>query len=197
MAKIQDIYYDMTPREIAKLFGKSLQTVTMGVSRMAKEHPEWKIKEGRSVTVSAAGVEWLAETYFRLDKYEMQLLDEQQARMQREIEYLKEQLAEKEKEINRYDENLKLAIQEKNEADKQYRLENDKNKERILLLENSNDALREENKKLAQDNLNLVEKMSKGEDERQILKNTNDFLNNKIQNLKKRNVLQRIFNVDV
>lgn len=196
MAKIQDIYYDMTPREIAKLFGKSLQAVTMGVSRMAKEHPEWKIKEGRAVTVKAAGVEWLAETYFRLDKHEMQLIDEERARMQKEIDYLKDLLEEKEKALAKSDENLKLAIQQQNKLGEQYRLENDKYKQDLLQLEEKNESLQEENKKLVRDNLNLVEKLSDVEASKQITMNANEFLSKKLQKLKNRNLIQRIFNVD-
>lgn len=135
MAKIHEIYYDMTPREIAKMCGKSLQTVTVGVSRMVKEHPEWKIKEGRSVTIKADGVEWLMNTYFRMDQYQLGLLDEERERLQRKIDALEDQLFEKEQYTKDLSKKLDLAIEKQAEINKQYRLENDRKAAEIQQLE--------------------------------------------------------------
>lgn len=111
MSEIFTIYGEMTPQELAKEFNRTINAVNVGISRMAKEHPEYKIKTGRRVKVTSEGVAWL-KNYFRIDN-SLALVDEEKIELQGEIRKLSALLeqSEKSKEEMRADFKERLAEQ--------------------------------------------------------------------------------------
>lgn len=125
MKKNIDVYQNMSPREISLMFNKKLSTVNMGISRMIKEYPDFKIKNGRNIEITSSGVDWLAN-YFVLDRTPAPL-NEDIFKLEMEVKVLKELLEAEKKHTNEF---LTLMGQQYQE-----RLEENK---RTLLLENEN-----------------------------------------------------------
>lgn len=61
---MKTIYQEMTPKQIATMLNKSVNAINKAISKMAKEHQEWKKKEKGKVTIKPEGVAWLCEEYY-------------------------------------------------------------------------------------------------------------------------------------
>lgn len=117
--KTIDVYQDMTPREIAETFNKSINAVNVGISRMAKDNPTFKIKTGKRVTITAAGVEWLATKYFNVQT-QLTVPDPEKDDLKREVARLNELLEQSKVHYNQLSEIAKATIEEKT---KQHQIE--------------------------------------------------------------------------
>lgn len=109
--KIIDSYQEMSPKEIAKTFEKTINAVNVGISRMVKEHPEFKKKEGKRVTVTAAGVEWLATKYFNIQT-QLTVPDPEKDDLKRQVAHLTELLEQSKVHYNQLSEIAKATIEE-------------------------------------------------------------------------------------
>ena len=110
--KIIDSYVEMTPKEIAKTFEKTINAVNVGISRMVKEHPDFKKKEGKRVTITPAGVEWLATKYFNIQT-QLTVPDPEKDELKREVARLNELLKQAEDHFDKFAELSKLTLEEK------------------------------------------------------------------------------------
>lgn len=143
MVKNIDIYQEMTPKEISELFNKKLPAVNMGISRMIKEHPDWKKKNGRNVIITPQGVEWLVD-YFVLDETPV-VFNEDKFKLEMEIKRLTEILEverEHKKEITTL---IAQQYQERLEESKRtFLLENESKNQTIEVLQEGKNRIEEE-----------------------------------------------------
>lgn len=109
--KTIDVYQDMTPREIAETFNKSINAVNVGISRMVKDNPTFKIKTGKRVTITAAGVEWLATKYFNIQT-QLVVPDPEKDELKRQVARLNELLEQSKVHYNQLSEIAKATIEE-------------------------------------------------------------------------------------
>ena len=136
-----DIYTDMSSQELQKVFKKSPQAVSNGISRMVArnpEHPEWKYKEGNQTIVRAEGVEWLS-TYFR-NETSLELVDERIAELEKELQHANEMIAQSEMYISKIEEIYEKTYKERlTEQKEQYQqmflLEQESKQKKIEILE--------------------------------------------------------------
>ena len=117
--KIIDSYRDSTPTEIAKMFNKTLNAVNVGISRMVKEHPNYKTKLNRRVLITAEGVEWLANNYFKLYT-EVTLPDLEKEKLKADIQRLEELLEQVKEHFKEFSKLSQITLEEKT---KQYQIE--------------------------------------------------------------------------
>lgn len=109
--KTIDIYQEMTPKEIAATFNKSINAVNVGISRMTKENPTFKNKTGKRVVITAEGVEWLATKYFNIQT-QLQVPDPEKDELKREVARLNELLEQSKLHYEQLSEIAKSTIEE-------------------------------------------------------------------------------------
>jgi|GEM_PF-3750538 len=164
---IIDAYQDMTLKEIQKSFNKTPQAVTNGVKRMIERtgRNDWKIKNGRSTIIKAAGVEWLAN-YFHLDM-SLTTMDEEREHLRAEIKRLSDLLEQERNNTKKLEETLKRGFEIELEANKKvFLLETKEKDNQIKLLEDDKHFLETSNQRMEQEieklkNRNLFERIIK------------------------------------